>query len=177
MIKYAVRFRSAVPYLERKSLLCRVLPQQLIKYSQPLSTQLTMKAIEPTKSISKSGKSRVDGSCAWYCSSRCILFEPSQRVYDLARENSADAIEANRMHDRGRWEHKHANELLLLLSDASSFMNKTYLPIEVEWMCEGQRISTNFLGIMPRWNLCTFPNSDISVGCPNVNLFIPSLSK
>ena len=52
------------PYLERKSLLCRVLPQQLIKYSQPLSTQLTMKAIEPTKSISKSGKSRVDGSCA-----------------------------------------------------------------------------------------------------------------
>ena len=60
--------------------------------------------------------------------------QPSQRVYDLARENSADANEANRMHDRGHWEHKHANELLLLLSDTSSFMNKTYLPIEVEWM-------------------------------------------
>ena len=70
--------------------------------------------------------------------------------HHLARENSADAIEAIRMHDRGHWEHKHANELLLLLRDASSFMNKTYLPIEVEWMCEGQRISTNFLGIMPR---------------------------
>ena len=68
--------------------------------------------------------------------------------HHLARENSADANEANRMHDRGHWEHKHANELLLLLSDASSFMNKTYL---VEWMCEGQRISTNLLGIiMPR---------------------------
>jgi hypothetical protein len=34
-------------------------------------------------------------------------------------------------HDRGHWEHEHSNELL---NDTSSFMNKTYLPIEVEWM-------------------------------------------
>ena len=79
-----------------------------------------------------------------------VVYYLNHHIYDLARENSADANEANRMHDRGHWEHKHANELLLLLRDASSFMNKTYLPIEVEWLCEGQRISTNLLGIMPR---------------------------
>jgi len=86
-------------------------------------------------------------------SCRCILFEPSQRVMPSQEKTVQMQLKLSECHalmnhDRGHWEHKHSNELLL--SDTSSFVNKTYLPIEVEWICEGQRISTNFLGIMPR---------------------------
>ena len=75
-------------------------------------------------------------------SSRCILFDRYHHSgYDFARENSAEAIEAilsfgrmpgsHESRSRPLGAYKHSNELL---NDTSSFMNKTYLPIEVEWM-------------------------------------------
>ena len=97
----------------------------------------TMKSIGPTKSIANP------------VLSGCVLFVLF--VYYLIDNITVGTLKEKTMqkqvkqyyhlaecqalvnHDRGHWEHKHTNELLNNNND-TSFMNRTYFPIEVEWM-------------------------------------------
>jgi len=108
----------------------------LLSLSSSTPPKVTMKAIGPTKSIANPTLIGcvivvlvvyylIDTITVGMTSQEKTVQKQLKQYYHLAE------CQALMNHDRGHWEHKHSNELL---NDTSSFMNKTYLPIEVEWM-------------------------------------------
>jgi hypothetical protein len=74
-----------------------------------------------------------------------VVSEKTNKYYSKTR-NDEGGVENNcqsiMLHEEGHWEHQYSQSLQLS-ADATTTLNKTYFPTEIDWMLRGTKNSTS----------------------------------